>query len=113
MASPIQRHLKAVRRRTPGGRVVTHYRKEKTSKHVCAICGAPLHGVPHGRRPAEVRKLAKSERRPERIFAGVLCARCTRRVLMEAFFIKHGIKEMKDVDMVLRPFVEQALKGVE
>ncbi|NPA77181.1 MAG: hypothetical protein GXN93_05535 [Candidatus Diapherotrites archaeon] len=113
MVSPILRHLKAVRRRTPGGRVVTHFRREKTSKQVCAICGAPLHGVPHGKRPSEVRKLAKTERRPERIFAGVLCAACTRRVLEEAFYVKHGVKDMSDVDMVLRPFVKQALKVVE
>ncbi|MDN5366948.1 MAG: large subunit ribosomal protein L34e, partial [Candidatus Diapherotrites archaeon] len=48
MVSPIKRRLKKVIRRTPGGRLAIHFRKEKTGKHVCAICGKPLHGVPHG-----------------------------------------------------------------
>ncbi len=112
MVSPIKRRLKKIFRRTPGGRVVIHFRKEKTSKHVCAICGKPLHGVPHGKRPSQVRKLAKTERRPERVFGGVLCPECTRRVIEEAFYVKQGVKDISEIDMRDRKYVLQALKVV-
>ncbi len=112
MVAPHKRRLKKVAVRTPGGRVVYHYRKEKTGKHVCALCGKPLHGVPHGKRSAQVRKLSKSERRPERVFGGVLCAECTRKIIELATFVKSGEIDIKDVGMRERKFVEQALKVV-
>ena len=110
MVAPFKRRLKRVAVRTPGNRVVYHYRKEKTSKHVCAICGRPLHGVPHGRRPSEVRKLSKTEKRPERIFGGVLCSDCARKVIEIAFYVKTGQKDISTVDIKLRPYVEVAMK---
>ncbi|NPA86970.1 MAG: 50S ribosomal protein L34e [Candidatus Diapherotrites archaeon] len=110
MVAPFKRRLKRVKVRTPGGRVVFHFRREKPGKHVCALCGRPLHGVPHGRRPVEVRKLSKTERRPERIFGGVLCADCARRVIEIAFYVKTGAKDMSTVDIKMRPYVEAVLK---
>ena len=110
MVAPYLRRRKRVRVRTPGGRLVYHFRRPKTGKHVCAICGRPLHGVPHGRRPVEVRKLSKTERRPERIFGGVLCADCERKVIEIAFYVKIGEKELSTVDIKLRPYVEVAIK---
>jgi len=109
---PQKRRLKKVKKRTPGGRIVVHTRREKTGKHVCAICGAPLSGVPHGKRPSEVRKLSHSERRPERVFGGVLCPSCTRRVIDVATAVKLGRKKIEDVDISIRGYVEQALKVV-
>ena len=110
MVEPYKRRLKQVRVRTPGGRLALHIRKEKTGKHVCALCGRPLHGVPHGKRPSEVRKLSKSERRPERIFAGVLCADCERKVMEIAFYVKIGEKDISTVDIKMRPYVRAAMK---
>lgn len=110
MVAPYLRRLKKVKRRTPGGKVVIHFRKPKTGKHVCAICGRPLHGVPHGKRPSQVRKLSKTEKRPERIFGGVLCADCERKVIEIAFYVKIGAKDFSTVDIKLRPYVETALK---
>ena len=110
MVAPFKRRLKRVAVRTPGGRVVFHYRKEKTGKHVCALCGRPLHGVPHRRRPSEVRKLSKTERRPERIFAGVLCADCARKVIEIAFYVKSGAMDFSEVDIKMRPYVAAAMK---
>ncbi len=109
---PQKRRLKKIKRRTPGGRVVVHIRREKTGKHVCALCGRPLHGVPHGKRPVQVRKLSKSERRPERVFGGVLCAECARKVIDDAFYVKAGVKKIEEIDIRERKFVEQALKVV-
>ena len=40
------RSYKRVNTKTPGGVNVLRYKKKKPSKHVCAECGAVLHGVP-------------------------------------------------------------------
>jgi len=61
--------------RTPGGRVTIHYWRKKPDVAKCALCGQPLRGVPR-LRPAEFRKLTKSQRRPERPFGGCLCHKC-------------------------------------
>jgi len=61
--------------RTPGGRVVYHYRHKVYSKARCGRCGRPLTGTPNA--PASrIRKLSKSERRPNRPYGGNLCAAC-------------------------------------
>ncbi len=72
------RSYKRINTKTPGGANVLRYKKKKPSKHVCAECGAVLHGVPRGR-PFEVNKLAKSKKRPNRPFGGNLCPECTRK----------------------------------
>ncbi|MDD3454755.1 MAG: 50S ribosomal protein L34e, partial [Methanobacteriales archaeon] len=69
-------------KRTPGGRTVIHYKKKKPSKHVCAGCSKPLHGVPRGR-PYQIRKLPKSKRRPNRPYGGYYCSECMRKVFKE------------------------------
>jgi len=65
-------------KRTPGGRTVIHYKRKKPSKHVCAGCGKPLHGVPRGR-PYQIRKLPKSKRKPNRPYGGYYCSECMRK----------------------------------
>ena len=72
------RSYKGTNTKTPGGVNVLRYKKKKPSKHVCAECGAVLHGVPRGR-PFEVNKLAKSKKRPNRPFGGNLCPKCARK----------------------------------
>ncbi|MBI4145013.1 50S ribosomal protein L34e [Candidatus Woesearchaeota archaeon] len=63
--------------RTPGSRHVMHYARRKPSAAQCGSCGAALSGVPR-MRPTQLKQLAKSSRRPERPFGGVLCSRCSR-----------------------------------
>jgi len=72
------RSYRRVHKRTPGGQNVLRYKKKKPSKHVCAECGAILHGVPRGR-PYQVNKLSKSKKRPNRPFGGYLCSECLRK----------------------------------
>ena len=67
--------------KTPGGRVVIHYRERKPKKAHCAECGAVLSGMPRAR-PSKLAKLPKTMRRPERRFGGVLCSSCSRRRLI-------------------------------
>jgi large subunit ribosomal protein L34e len=73
------RSRRRVYKRTPGGRTVVHYEKRKHSRAVCAICGRPLGGVPRGR-PVELRKMAKTEKRPERPYGGYICSGCLRKL---------------------------------
>ena len=72
------RSYKRVHKNTPGGENVLRYKKKKPSKHVCAECGAVLHGVPRGR-PYEIGKLSKTAKRPNRPFGGYLCLSCARK----------------------------------
>lgn len=69
--------FKKVQRRTPGGKTVTHYERRKPSKAVCANCGKALSGVPR-ELPKKMTNMAKTTKRPERPFGGVLCSKCMR-----------------------------------
>ncbi|MCS7131446.1 MAG: 50S ribosomal protein L34e [Hadesarchaea archaeon] len=69
--------------RTPGGRVVIHYKEKKAGPAKCAMCGRQLGGVPR-LRSSELRSLPKSARAPNRPYGGHLCPTCTRQVIKEA-----------------------------
>ncbi|WP_042667804.1 50S ribosomal protein L34e [Desulfurococcus amylolyticus] len=69
--------------KTPGGDVSVHYEKRRPNAARCAICGRPLNGVP-ALRPVELRKLAKTEKRPERPYGGYICHECLARGIREA-----------------------------
>ncbi len=67
--------------RTPGGRVVYHYRHKKHSPARCARCGRPLNATPTGPR-SKMAKIPKSQRRPNRPYGGNLCSKCLREVMV-------------------------------
>ncbi|HDN83335.1 MAG TPA: 50S ribosomal protein L34e [Candidatus Altiarchaeales archaeon] len=104
------RSVKKVKCRTPGGRIVIHYRKEKPSKHVCGRCGRLLSGVPNDI-PSKVRKLSKTEKRPSRAYAGVLCSNCVEELLryqtrFEAKFKYPGFEDINfERDLTLEKFL--------
>ncbi len=68
--------------KTPGNRTTIHYRLKTPEKAKCGKCGAVLAGVA-SKRPVQMAKLSKSEKRPERPYGGVLCSKCTRNVMRE------------------------------
>ena len=68
--------------RTPGGETVVHRRRFNTSKPVCAECKVELKGVARGN-PAQIAKLSKTQRRPERPYGGVLCSKCMRKKFIQ------------------------------
>ncbi len=68
--------------RTPGGKVVYHFRRKIYRKPHCASCGRPLTGVRNGPR-SYMSKLAKSEKRPNRPYGGNLCSKCFRELFTE------------------------------
>jgi large subunit ribosomal protein L34e len=84
MPAPRQksRSLRRVFVKTPGGKTVLHYRKRKPGKAKCGSCGTILKGVPR-ERPFKMENMAKSKKRPERPFGGVLCSKCMRNLIKE------------------------------
>jgi len=59
------------------------YAKRKHSRAHCANCGAILHGVKTGPK-YRMAKFAKTEKRPERPWGGMLCSRCQRLKIKES-----------------------------
>jgi len=66
----------------PGGNVVIHYNRRKPGKPQCSMCGEYLKGVARGM-ISSVKKLSKTEKRPERPYGGTLCTKCMRKVMIE------------------------------
>jgi len=99
-------------RKTPK-RTKPYAAEYKTSKHKCALCNSIMHGMPHGKRSSEVRKLSKTERRPTAIFGGVLCNKCRTLIAEESAKVKYGIKKFDDIPIKYRHYVEIMLNKVE
>lgn len=70
------RTLRRIHVKTPKSTKLV-YAKRKPKKPHCANCGKVLPGVASAA-PYKVRKLSKTQKRPERPFGGVLCSACTR-----------------------------------
>jgi len=73
--------------KTPGGKVILHYRKRKPKKLTCASCKKPLHGIPHLIH-SKFKDLPKTKKRPQRPYGGVLCSSCMRQKLIEKWYSK-------------------------
>lgn len=108
MVAPKLRKQKKVFRKSPTGKRVTLYRKKKTAKRHCALCGARLHGIP-STTLSGLRRYAKTKKRPERLFGGVLCGKCVSRVVKEKARLKTGAAKRSDIPLSRLRFVE-ALK---
>ena len=66
--------FRPMKKRTPGGKLVIHYVKRKHKPVRCAVTKQILPGVARGDQ-----KVAKSQRRPERPFGGILSSKALRR----------------------------------
>ena len=113
MPNPNQKFKKHKIVVTPSGvrkRVIV---KKKTGKHKCAVCKEMLHGMPHGLRTFEVRKLSKTERRPENLLSSVLCPKCRKEAYQDAIMLKNNIKEEKDIDLRYIKYIKMILKKLE
>lgn len=77
------RSLRRVYKRTPQGNVKLTYKKKKPSMAKCACCGGVLKGTLR-ERPYKMMKTAKSKKRPQRPYGGVLCSKCTRRKIIKS-----------------------------
>jgi large subunit ribosomal protein L34e len=76
------RTLRRIFRKTPGGRVVIHYKERKPKKARCSSCNTILKGVPRAR-PIKMQNLPKTKKRPERPYGGYLCSACMRKKIIE------------------------------
>ncbi len=76
------RSLRRVSRKLPGGKVTIQYKKRKPGRAKCSNCGKALMGVPR-ELPSKMRNLAKTKKRPERPYGGVLCSKCMRSKIKE------------------------------
>ncbi|MEK6983311.1 MAG: 50S ribosomal protein L34e [Nanoarchaeota archaeon] len=76
------RSLRKLFRKVPGGRVSIHYKKKKPKTAKCGNCGTILKGVPR-ELPYKMRTMAKTKKRPERPYGGVLCSRCMRQTIID------------------------------
>jgi len=63
-------------------RTVLRFKKSKSGFAECARCGRRLHGVSRGR-VGEIRKLSKTEKRPERPYGGYYCSKCSREIFKD------------------------------
>ncbi len=86
---PIQpyrtRSLRRVKKKL-SGRVTTHYKRRKPKKAHCSKCKKPLGGIPRNI-PYKIKQLPKSQRRPKRMYAGVLCPECLKQHFKNQYFI--------------------------
>ena len=84
---PIQpsrtKSLRAVKVKTPGGRVVTHYRKRNPPTAKCGICKKPLQGLPR-LRAIVLKRTPKSYKSVARKYGGNLCSHCSRKSILES-----------------------------
>ncbi len=76
------RSFRRVKTRTPKSKVKTVYTRRKPSKAVCAICGKELHGVKRVL-PNDLKKYAKTSKRPSRPYGGYICSSCLRKLMKE------------------------------
>jgi large subunit ribosomal protein L34e len=70
-----------IRVKTSSG-VRIRYRIAKPSKAVCAVTGQKLNGVAR-ERPYKMRTMAKTAKRPERPYGGVLSSHAMRELFLE------------------------------
>lgn len=76
------RSLRRIYVKTPGGSTVIHYKEEKPKAAHCGKCGAVLKGVLR-EKAYKMKSIAKSKKRPERPYGGVLCSQCMRELFIE------------------------------
>jgi len=88
---------KSVSRRARKNISVTH-KPSKPAPAKCGLCAAKLHGVPR-KSVAQLKKLSKVEKRPERKFGGVLCHNCVAAIIKESARLASGSLTRRDVDL--------------
>merc|ERR1711942_525747 len=83
--------------KTPGGRLVYHYKKKLGTIPKCGDCKVKLHGITPTR-PCERSGMSKRKKTVERAYGGSRCHRCVRERIVRAFLIE----EQKIVTKVLK-----------
>ena len=107
MVEPAKRSRSVKKRkvRTPGGHTTTHYKAKKHGKAVCGRCHKAVAAVQTG--PAsEVRASTRSQRTPDRPWAGTLCASCTDELVRyKTRFENGGVESGYTRDLTLEKYL--------
>ncbi|MEM3227445.1 MAG: hypothetical protein QXR58_01200 [Candidatus Micrarchaeaceae archaeon] len=103
MPKPMYRSgsFRKVNRITPKGRNVIHYKRRSNKKPHCAVCGAELNGISTGG--------GKSRKTNSRIFGGVLCSKCTSRIVVTKSRVEQGDMKLDDISIRDKAYVLQLL----
>lgn len=88
---------------TPGKKTKKRYKRRKSEKAKCAICKTEIQGV------STRRKLAKTKKRPGRVFSGELCQECSQEVMKLYTRVKNSEIDIFDVGIRYKRHVEQIL----
>ena len=76
------RSWRKIPRKAPGGKVNIQYKKPKPKIAHCSKCRAILKGVPR-ELPLRMKNLAKTKKRPQRPYGGMLCTKCLRQKILD------------------------------
>lgn len=97
------RSLRKISYVTPGKKTKKRYKRRKSKKAMCAICKTKIQGV------STSRKLAKTKKKPGRVFSGELCQKCSQEVLKLYTRVKNDEIDIFDVGIKYKKHVEQIL----
>ena len=104
MVSKAFRRKRVLKRRSPSGKPTRIYKRRIPGIAHCALCGCKMQGVPRVKQ-----RLAKTEKRPERVFGGVLCGKCVALVVRDRVRLKGGITSREEIPVARLKWIE-ALK---
>ncbi len=75
------RSLRRIMVKVPGGTTKLVYKRRKPDKPICSVCGDVLKGVLR-EIPSKMKNIAKTKKRPQRPYGGVLCSECMRKLMI-------------------------------
>ncbi len=99
--------------KTPGKKSSRLILKKTPGKHVCAISKKPLQGMPHNKRPFEVLRLTKTQRRPENLLASMISPDVRKEIYLKAVMLKYNIITMDDVDLRYKKYIDMIINKIE
>jgi len=99
--------------KTPGGNVRRVILKKTPGKHICAISKKPLQGMPHNKRPFEVLRLTKTQRRPENLLASMISPDVRKDIYLQAVMLKYNLITLDDTDLRYIKYIDMIKNKIE
>ncbi len=113
MTKPSDKNKKKKFRRSVKGKSKAYYTRTKKAKHKCALCKKVLHGVPHSKNVAEIKKLGKTEKRPSVPFGGILCSECRTKTIDEAVKVIEKEKKEETLELKGKTYTKQMIEMIK
>ncbi len=104
------RSVKKVKKKTPGGRTVTHFKAEKAKACKCGRCKTLVKNIATGSN-TELSGMSKSKKGTSMPYSGVLCNKCIDTLVryVTRMEVKHSNPGYKDLDITRDLTVEKFL----